>query len=361
MKLSENINKKNKMCLSSWKEFCLSELFDIAGTKTTPKKDVIKNQGLYPYVTTASKNNGVKFYSNIWTEKGKCLVIDSAVAGYMSYQEKNFSASDHVEKLVPKFFINKEIAIFICCVWNSNKMTKKYSYVLKASQTQLKKDTIFLPSINNKPNWKYMEKFIIDIHKEIFLNLQNLSIDIKNKEMISTNSWKEFGFIKIWKDATNSVKYKNLNGIFKLNSTLSGIDNNKLININSKEFNLVTRTDINNGIFKKVGHQNKPIDKGKCITIGLDTQSVFWQDEDFYTSQNINIIRHERLTNKYIGLFIVSSISKLIKLNFRWGNKGATLSRLCNLKIKLPVNKDGQPDWKYMETYIKSIPYSLYL
>lgn len=96
----------------------------------------------------------------------------------------------------------------------------------------------------------------------------------------------------------NKIKYENLNGIFELNSTLSGIDNNKLINTNLKTFNLVTRTDVNNGILKKVGLQNKPINKGHCISIGLDTQTVFWQDEDFYTSQNINIIRHEKLNNK---------------------------------------------------------------
>jgi len=27
-------------------------------------------------------------------------------------------------------------------------------------------------------------------------------------------------------------------------------------------------------------------------------------------------------------------------------------------KIKLPVKKDGSPDWKFMEDYIKSLPYS---
>jgi len=33
-------------------------------------------------------------------------------------------------------------------------------------------------------------------------------------------------------------------------------------------------------------------------------------------------------------------------------------SRLEKLNIKLPADKNGNPDWKFMEDYIKSLPYS---
>lgn len=173
MKLWKNVTNKTKINTSSWKEFFLIDLFEVKGTKTTSKNKLIKKEGIYPYVTTTSKNNGIEFYSNIWTEKGNCLVVDSAVAGYMSYQDKNFTASDHVEKLIPKFFMSKEIAMFICCIWNCSKMNKKYSYILKASQTQLKKETIFLPVLNNEIDWNYMEKYILEVHNKIYLNLQD--------------------------------------------------------------------------------------------------------------------------------------------------------------------------------------------
>ena len=32
--------------------------------------------------------------------------------------------------------------------------------------------------------------------------------------------------------------------------------------------------------------------------------------------------------------------------------------RLKKLSIKLPVDSKGEPDWKFMEDYIKSLPYS---
>lgn len=32
--------------------------------------------------------------------------------------------------------------------------------------------------------------------------------------------------------------------------------------------------------------------------------------------------------------------------------------RLKNLTIKLPSTTQGEPDWEFMENYIKSLPYS---
>ena len=43
-------------------------------------------------------------------------------------------------------------------------------------------------------------------------------------------------------------------------------------------------------------------DEGNVITIGLDTQTVFYQENPFYTGQNIQILR-----NKQIYCFIYNS------------------------------------------------------
>ena len=40
---------------------------------------------------------------------------------------------------------------------------------------------------------------------------------------------------------------------------------------------------------------------------------------------------------------------------FNWGGNGATLTRLKKTKIMLPKNKQGNPDFVYMENYIKSL------
>ena len=74
------------------------------------------------------------------------------------------------------------------------------------------------------------------------------------------------------------------NGIFKLRSSLSGIDKNKLLESDDKETPYITRSDFNNGVALFVGKEQSKkfkIDKGNVITIGLDTQTVFYQPHSF--------------------------------------------------------------------------------
>ncbi|WP_410174255.1 restriction endonuclease subunit S [Mycoplasmopsis cynos] len=115
----------------------------------------------------------------------------------------------------------------------------------------------------------------------------------------------------------------------------------------------MTRTDNNNGIHSLVSKQNKEINKGNCLTIGLDTQTCFYQEEDFYTGQNIHIFRVKKDLSPSIYCFLSVLIKKQMKLLFRWGDNGATLGRLQKQSIKLPVKQDGSPDWDYIENYIK--------
>lgn len=143
-----------------WKSFKLSDLFEISGTKTT-KLDELETYGSgeYPYVTTQATNNGVAGFYNYFTEKGNVLVIDSAVAGFCSYQAFNFSASDHVEKLTPKFELNSYIGAYLATVINKERY--RYSYGRKFNQTKIRNTVIKLPvDKNGNPDWDYMEKYI---------------------------------------------------------------------------------------------------------------------------------------------------------------------------------------------------------
>ena len=86
------------------------------------------------------------------------------VAGYMTYQDKNFSASDHVEKLIPKFKLNKFIALFIATVWNKTYAFNFFNYGFKASKKIINSMNLLLPTKNNKPDWDFMEKYIKSIY-----------------------------------------------------------------------------------------------------------------------------------------------------------------------------------------------------
>lgn len=152
---------------------------------------------------------------------------------------------------------------------------------------------------------------------------------------------------KLWKDF-------GLNELFTITSTSSGIDKCRLINIGGK-IPYITRTDKNNGYELFVGQQTAKYqsDIGNVITIGLDTQTVFYQPTNFYTGQNIQILQSMHI-NKYTALFIIPMI-KILMQKFNWGGNGATLSRLKRSRIMLPTNSKGEPDYVYMENYMKHL------
>jgi hypothetical protein len=89
------------------------------------------------------------------------------------------------------------------------------------------------------------------------------------------------------------------------------------------------------------------------ITVGLDTQTAFYQPVDFYTGQNVQVLSSGNI-NRYTALFIVPQLKDLMK-KFNWGGNGATLTRLKRSKVLLPITNDGKPDYSYMESYAQNI------
>ena len=156
-----------------------------------------------------------------------------------------------------------------------------------------------------------------------------MDLELKNRE------WKAFVF----------------SSFFKITTTSSSIDRNKLINKKGVT-PYITRSDNDNGYDSFICEQASQYEKdaNNVITIGLDTQTVFYQPHDFYTGQNIQILANKNL-NQSIALFLIPLI-KIQMTKFSWGGNGATLTRLKRSKIVLPVNAEGQPDYAFMEAYI---------
>lgn len=159
---------------------------------------------------------------------------------------------------------------------------------------------------------------------------------------LSDRQWKEF-----WLSGND--------GIFNLKATSSGIDGNKL-HPGEGLIPYISRSNNVNGInsFVTSNQASKyKMDDGKCISIGLDTQTVFFQPHKFYTGQNIQVLRRTNLTENKALFFIQSVLAQMNKFN--WGGNGATLGRLRRTKIMLPVKDKGDPDYKFMESFVEEI------
>ena len=145
-------------------------------------------------------------------------------------------------------------------------------------------------------------------------------------------------------------------GLFPIHATSTGIDGIRLKDGDDAVVPYITRTETNNGIARFIFIKNLEYGKdgGGCLTIGLDTQTAYWQPVDFATGQNIHILRSDKL-NYYSYQFIAVILRQQMKSKFNWGGNGATLGRLKKLKIMLPVTDEGAPDYQFMEEYVREL------
>ena len=124
----------------------------------------------------------------------------------------------------------------------------------------------------------------------------------------------------------------------------------------------ISATENNNGITDFVTREGTKIFLAKSITVSNDGSigNAFYQDSDFTCSHSVNIIRiHKKFKkelNQYIALFLIPLIQKE-KFRFNYGFKWR-IERMKESKIKLPVGDNGEPDWNFMEEYIKSLSFS---
>lgn len=115
--------------------------------------------------------------------------------------------------------------------------------------------------------------------------------------------------------------------------------------------------DSNNGVSTYIGQ--KPIFKGNTITVNYDGNGVaeaYYQPVPYWALDSVNVLYPNFELTPNIALFLVTIIRKE-KFRFNYGRKWH-MQRMKESQIKLPVTKSGEPDWQYMENYIKSLPYS---
>lgn len=92
-----------------------------------------------------------------------------------------------------------------------------------------------------------------------------------------------------------------------------------------------------------------------CITIDMFGYCVY-RGYEFCCDDNIIVLKPKMDISKYSLIFVVTVINQdLYKCAY---GRQYRIKTLKKHKIKLPADSNGNPDWQFMEDYIKSLPYS---
>lgn len=291
--------------------------------------DISDSEGIN-FVSRTSQNNGivarVKKINGIAPNPAgsiSCAASGTVLSTFMQ-NEPYYSGRD-LYILIPKVEMNVVEKLFYCYAIEHNKY--RYSYGRQANKTL---GDIELP--DQIPSWVDLSLY------EQYEGLVKTNIN-KQALALEITKWKEF---KI-KDLFNLHNCKCKNA--------SLLDNgDDLFYIGAKKSD--------NGVIRKVSIEKALVTKGNCIVFICDGQgSVGYSNyvvEDFIGSTTLTVGYNKKL-NKYNGLFLVT-ILDLERPKYSFGRKYR--SHLKNTTVKLPSNGEGDPDWDYMENYIKGLPYS---
>lgn len=81
-----------------------------------------------------------------------------------------------------------------------------------------------------------------------------------------------------------------------------------------------------------------------------------YQELPFTASDHVEILRPKFEMNQYIALFLVTLINR-DTYRYSYGRKRSQ-KQIKRDTIKLPIDLYGNPNWSFMEKYIRSLPFA---
>ncbi|GMN90016.1 restriction endonuclease subunit S [Francisella sciaenopsi] len=330
---------KNNLDSREWQPYKIGKLFELSKGVYLGKKYL--ELGYNPYVTATTNNNGIiEFIKNKPLFPKNSITIEKvSLASF--YQPKSFYCSHDVSVILSQK-INKYIGLFLTTM--INRQGYKYSYGRQAQLNVVKRETIFLPiNKKQKPDYQFMEDYsknLLEAKKVKYLDYNKKKLaDLEYKEIepLESKEWKEF-FVK---------------DIFTLIQRGKRLIKNAQI---KGDMPYISSTASKNGVDNFLSNKESVRIFSNCITIA-NSGSVgasFFHPYSFVASDHVTHLKNEEFS-KYIYLFVATIANRYSeKYNF---NREINDARLSREKIILPITLKGQPDYQYMEQYIKNVEY----
>ena len=339
------VKNMSKLTLNSveWGEFRIKDLFEIEVVKGRPIENYKK--GDIPYVSTAATNNAVINFiekdKNILTSafaitvdpiKGTCFFHDYDFVG------RGFSGAS--VNVLRNINLNKYNGVFICSsIEKTSKLKASYGYLFNSNR--LKMAVILLPiDFKGRPNWQFMEDYI---KQEMKVQSSKVASYYENKlmklgfELLDLDvKWKEF-----WMEDILDIK--------------SGVRLTKADQIDGN-IPFIGASDANNGVTEFVGNTNKSLDSNVLgVNYNGSVVENFYHSYECIFSDDVKRIKFKNgeYGDEFTYLFLKQMILSQ-KNKYQYGYK-FNAKRMSRQKIMLPIDKNGEPHWKYMSNFIKKL------
>lgn len=328
-----------KIDTSGWKEFRIGDLFEACLSKDDiqPKEFV---EGKIPLVSSGKENNGIIAFvedkkARLW--EANTLTID--MFGKVFYQENPYFAVSHgrVNILLPKISMTKGCLQFMGCA--IEKVTlQKYAFNEMCTGTKVLKDNIKLPATpDGAPDWAYMESYMANLETKVAESLTMLqAAKDAEKKKVDTREWGEFRVGELFDAALSK----------------DDIQPKVIVEGNTP---LVSSGKENNGIIAFIDNKNARLWEANTLTVDMFGK-VFYQEQPYYAVSHgrVNILMPRMPMTKHSMQFIGCAIERVTTDKYAFSEM-CTGTKLLKDVIMLPKDKTGQPDWAYMEEYMRKV------
>lgn len=347
-----------------WKEFEVKDIFETMPFKNglqVPTGALVSanhlEMGSTPRITVTSDNNGIGGYYKDFDDKNyrvyeNCISV--SFLGTVFYHPYKASFDMKVHCLKPKNHVLSECeALFILPI--IRRKLHSNDYFNQTKSTDLPYMKLFLPATtDDTPDWDYMAERIKGLEAERIKELEAylLASGLDDYELTETDKqvlaeevqWKEFRIGNLFNiEPTSAYKMTNLE-LFRSDGNVPVLSN----------------SSANNGISGYCGLE--PTEKGNIITFSDTTtggNTMFFQEKPFVGYSHVQGMYPLGFElDERIALFLISSMRKTVGNMFDYANK-FNRAIVREIKVLLPVGDNNQPDWDYMERYIRAIEKSV--
>ena len=319
-----------------WKEFIVKDLFTVK--RPSARSQANYNDGDSPFVASGNFNNGVLKYlepkKGEILDAGNCITV-SPIDGSSFYQEDDFLGRGGAGSSIILLYnpnLNLYNGYFIATVIRT--VCRKYAYSDMANKDTIGAEKIKLPvDETGNPDFSYMESYMKNLELAVSTSLTDLQ-SAKKSDISGTldiSSWKLFQISELF----NVQKGKRL--------TKADMKDGKI--------RFIGASAINNGITAYISN-DEHLHPQNTITLSYNGSigEAFYQDEMFWASDDVNVLYPKFKMNREMAFFIIpllKTAGKRYAFIDKWKKEDMEKS-----KIPLPVDKDGNPDYNYMENYI---------
>ncbi len=306
-----------------------------------------RRSGETPFVGASRANNSITDFAEtpaLFPGGWVTLIYNGdGGTGHAKYQPVPFSASDDVIALEPRSGEAAEAALLLVASMLTHQCVPKFGFGYKLTLHRLARQKIMVPVVTGADGEEVVD----------WVGLKTLGEELILEAKASMRS------IRVTKPEDDGVlpeltfEPRLITDVFEtMKATSAWYNKMDLIQIGEQRYPFVSRTREGNGIDGSCVRQRKDPEEGNAITIGLDTQTIAYQPVQFYTGQNIQVLRHSKL-NLDNAMVLVTIIKQQMS-RFSWGGNGATLGRLRKTRIMVPVVGDAV-DWDGMRRYGRTL------